>query len=53
MCAADLNLLGDNVNTMKETEALMDSVKEVGLRGDTEKTKQMLSRHQHVEQNKS
>jgi hypothetical protein len=32
VCTADLNLVGDNINTTKEAEALMDSVKEVGLR---------------------
>jgi hypothetical protein len=48
-----LNLLGDNINTMKEnTEALIDASKEVGLEVNAEKTKYMLlSRRQNAGQN--
>jgi hypothetical protein len=51
--AEDVNLLGDNVDTMKKnTETSIDASKEVGLDVNTEKTKYMLlSRHQNVGQN--
>jgi hypothetical protein len=40
--ADDVNLLGDNVDTIKEnTEALIDASKEVGLEINVEKTKYM------------
>jgi hypothetical protein len=47
---ADVNLLGDNVDSIKKnTETLIDASEEVGL----EKTKYMLlSRHQNVGQNR-
>jgi hypothetical protein len=51
----DVNLFGDNVNTMKKnTEPLFGTSKEVGLEVTTEKTKytcMLLSRHQNAEQN--
>jgi hypothetical protein len=51
--ADDVNLLGDNVDTVKKyTETLIDSSKEVGLEENAEKTKYMLlSRHQNAGQN--
>jgi hypothetical protein len=51
--ADDVNILGDNINTMKKnTKTLIDAIKEVGLEVNTEKTKYMLlSRHQNVGQN--
>jgi hypothetical protein len=46
---ADVNLLGDNINTIKKnTATLIDTSKEVGLEENAEKTKYMLlSRHQN------
>jgi hypothetical protein len=51
--AADLNLLGDNIDTtQKNTEILTAARKEVGLESNTEKTKYMLlSHHQNAAQN--
>jgi hypothetical protein len=50
---ADDNLLSDNTSTIKKnTQALTDTSKEVGLEVNTEKTKYMLlSHHQNTEQN--
>jgi hypothetical protein len=48
--ADDVNLLGGNVNTInKNTEAVIDASKEVGLEVNTEKSKYMLIfRHQNA-----
>jgi hypothetical protein len=50
--ADDVNLLGDHIDTTKRnTEALIDATKEVGLEVNTEKTKYMLlSRRQNAGQ---
>jgi hypothetical protein len=50
--ADDANLLGDNIDTIKESkETLIDASKEVGLEINVVKTKYMLlSRHQNVGQ---
>jgi ABC-type lipoprotein release transport system permease subunit len=50
--ANDVILLSDNINTIKNTQTLIDASKEVGLEVNTEKTKYMLlSRHQNARQN--
>jgi hypothetical protein len=51
---ADVNLLGDNVDTIKKnTETSVDASKDVGLEINVEKTKYMLlSRHQNAGQNR-
>jgi hypothetical protein len=51
--ADNMNLLGDNIDTMKKsTQNLIDTSEEVGLEVNTEKTKYMLlSRHQNAGQN--
>jgi hypothetical protein len=43
ICAGVVNLLGDNINTIKKnTETLIDTNKEVGPEVNTEKTRNML-----------
>jgi hypothetical protein len=51
--ADDLNLLGNNIDTIKKnTETVTDASKEVGLDVNTEKTNYMLlSHHQNAGQN--
>jgi hypothetical protein len=53
VCADDVNLLGDNIVTIKkDTQTLIDASKEVGLEVNTEKTKYMLlSHHQNAGKN--
>jgi hypothetical protein len=53
VCADDVDLLGDNINTIKKSkQTLIDASKEVGLEVNAEKTKYMfLSRHQNAGQN--
>jgi hypothetical protein len=47
--AYDVNLLGDNIDTIKNTQTLIDTSKEVGLEVNTEETKYMLlSHHQNA-----
>jgi biotin operon repressor len=53
--ADDVNLLGDNIDTIKKNiETVIDASKEVGLEIDVKKTKYMLlSRQQNVGQNRN
>jgi hypothetical protein len=53
VCADDVNLLGDNIDAIKKnTQALIDTSKEVGLEVNTEETKYMLlSHHRNAGQN--
>jgi hypothetical protein len=48
-----VNILGDNIDTIKKiTETLIDAIKEISLRVNTENTKYMLLfRHQNAGQN--
>jgi hypothetical protein len=51
--ADDVNILGDNIDTIKKsTQTLIDASKEIGPEVNTEKTKYMsLSCHQNARQN--
>jgi hypothetical protein len=50
--ADDVSLLGENIDTTKNTGTLIDASKEVGLAVNVERTKYMLvSRHQNAGQN--
>jgi hypothetical protein len=44
ICHGGINLLGENINTIKKnTDTLLDSSKEVGLKVNAEKTKYMFT----------
>jgi hypothetical protein len=50
--AGNVNLLGDNIDTIKKTETFIYASKEIGLEVNIEKTKYMLvSRDQNSDQN--
>jgi hypothetical protein len=45
--ADDVNTMGENINTIKDTEALLDTCKEVDSEANTEQTKCMIIMFQH------
>jgi hypothetical protein len=55
VCADDVNLLGDGVNTTKENlETLLEAARDIGLEINAEKTKYMIvSRHPNSGQNQN
>jgi hypothetical protein len=55
VCAVDINLLGDSINTIQEnTESLWGASRDIGLEINAEKTKYMvMSRHPNSGQNQN
>jgi hypothetical protein len=49
----DVNLLGDNIDTIRKIQTLIGASKEVGLEINVEKTKYMLLSQQNVGQNRT
>jgi hypothetical protein len=54
-CTGDINLLGDNINTIKDnTETFLEACRDVDLETNPEKTKYMImSHHQNSGQNQN